>query len=67
MRGAERGYAPTRYRGRKPRGGPSPDAVMLLMILALITVMSMTMRLSGRLTGMTAREQLYHAICVEEA
>lgn len=52
------------YRGRKPRGGPSGEKVMLIALLTILAIMAMTIHASSRWTGMTAQEQLHQAFFV---
>lgn len=55
-----------RYRGRKPRGGLTAEKVILLSLVALAAILMLTMRASSVWTGMSYREQLYHALFVTE-
>lgn len=51
-----------RYRGRRPRGGPSGGQVILAALVMLVAMLALTIHASGQWTGMSAREQLYQAV-----
>ncbi|WP_298022266.1 hypothetical protein [uncultured Dysosmobacter sp.] len=53
-----------RYRGKKPRGGLSPETVMLIAVLAMMAILTMTMRINRQWTGRSVRGQLYQAVFV---
>lgn len=53
-------------RGRKPRGGLTPEQAAIAAVVVIALVLLLTMRVSSTWTGLSCREQLYQALLVTE-
>lgn len=61
MKRADRGY-----RGRRPQGGLTPEQVIGVAIITIAAMLALTIHATSEWTGMSAGEQLYHALFVLE-
>lgn len=59
-------FAPARYRGRRPRGGLTPEQVIGVAIITIAAMLALTIHATSEWTGMSAGDQLYHALYVLE-
>lgn len=55
-----------RYRGRKPRGGLTPEQTAAAILTVMAAVLLMTMKVNSQWCGKTCGQQLYEAVFVTE-
>lgn len=53
-----------KYRGRKPRGGLTPEQAVIAVLVTMVLVLLLTVRVNSAWTGLSCGEQLYQALLV---
>lgn len=55
-----------RYRGRKPRGGLTPEQAAVAILTVMAAVLLMTTKVNSQWCGKTCGQQFYEAVFVTE-